>query len=355
MRPSPSSRRSWRRLLNWRASDSCTCASPRATSSSTTWGVRGSSGLGALQRLPAGGAERVALLRSGHEALERLLDEVVSAVAPARALAEPVAFLRERLDTRPFVPCELDLERRLFAAADPEPVRGIEVRGRPVHLPARITAPLPHDAASGVPATAPERLHASGGPAASPRAGARIRRARRSRRGRGRRGSGRRRAPRLLAALRGRGRSLGVGALVGGAALVLMLTLVPPATADGVPGAPMPSEPVSAEASGAGEAAATHPAVPHRTPRAPPTQRRRTRIGAGSPSPRGARPTRMPHPRPGGSSTAARSASRPWTSAASTTSRNRGRRSSRPTGSPCPRPETARRRRSPGSIPRRSR
>jgi hypothetical protein len=168
-----------------------------------------------------------------------------------------------RLGTRPFVPCELDVERRLFAAADPEPVRGIEVRGRSVHLPARITAPLPHDAASVVPATAPEPLRSSGGPLRRllalahgsdelvdrVAAAADVDRVDDVR-------------TRILAVLRGRGRSLGVGALVGGAALVLMLTLVPPATADGVPGAPMPSEPVSAEASGAGEAASNASGTP---------------------------------------------------------------------------------------------
>ncbi len=215
------------------------------------------SGLGALRRLPADGAERVALLRSGHEALASLLDEVASAVAPARALAEPVAFLRERLGTRPFVPCEIDVERRLFAAADPEPVRGIETRGHPAQLPARISATLPHEAAPVVPAPAPERLHASGGLlrrllalAHGPddlvdrvAAAADVDRVEVGRR-------------RILAAVRGRGRSLGVGALVGGAALVLMLTLVPPATAGDVAGAPMPSDPASTEVGGSGDATA---------------------------------------------------------------------------------------------------
>ena len=212
-------------------------------------------GLGALQRLPADGADRVALLRSGHEALAGLLDEVASAVVPARALHEPVAFLRERLGTRPFVPCEIDLERRLFAAADPEPVRGIEVRARPDHLPARIMGPLAHDTASGVPTPAPDPVHASGGllrrllaMAHGPddlldrvASAADVDRVEDGRR-------------RLLAVVRGRGRSLGVGALVGGAALVLMLTLVPPATADGVPDSPSPAPPGVSEASGSGDA-----------------------------------------------------------------------------------------------------
>ena len=135
-------------------------------------------GLGALRRLPADGAERVALLRSGHEALAGLLDEVASAVAPARALHEPVAFLRERLGTRPFVPCEIDLERRLFAAADPEPVRGIEVRARSV-APSRAH----HGAAAARhglrrAGAAPDAMHAPGGLLRRlARAGARPRRA----------------------------------------------------------------------------------------------------------------------------------------------------------------------------------
>jgi hypothetical protein len=314
-------------------------------------------GLGALQRLPTGGAKRVALLRSGHEALARLLDEVASAVVPARALAEPVALLHERLATRPFVPCELDLERGLFAAADPEPVPGIEARGRPLHLPARITAPLPHDTASAVPPAAPQRRHSSGGPLRRLLALAhgsdelvdRVAAAADA----DRVGDVRRR---ILAAVRGRGRSLGVGALVGGAALVLMLTLVPPATTDGVPDAPMPSESISAEAGGAGEAAARTSNSPASNGEgasdAAPADAERGGVAesAGSTSRRGCRIRRPPAP-----STAVRNASRPWTSAASTPSRNRGLRSKRPTGKPCPRPATVPRLPSRGSIPRRSR
>ena len=76
--------------------------------------------------------------------------------------------------------------------------------------------------------------------------------------------------------MRGRGRSLGVGALVGGAALVLMLTLVPPATADGVPDSPSPAPPGLSEASGSGDAASTHHAVRTRPIGADPASRRTT-------------------------------------------------------------------------------
>jgi eukaryotic-like serine/threonine-protein kinase len=192
-------------------------------------------GLGALRRLPADGFERVALSREGHAALAGFLEEVVAAVAPAGALSEVVAFLRERLDARPFEPCEAELERRLFAAAAPEPVRGLEARTRPARVPARITAPLADDE---VLAGAPAPQNPRGGAI-----GAGVRRvlalaqgpddlidrmaaaADVDRTDRGRR--------RLLAILRGRGRSLAFGGLVGGAMLVVLLTLVPPATADG--------------------------------------------------------------------------------------------------------------------------
>ena len=51
---------------------------------------------------------------------------------------------------------------------------------------------------------------------------------------------------RLLAILRGRGRSLAFGGLVGGGMLVVLLTLVPPATADGRSPAVAPAEPMAA-------------------------------------------------------------------------------------------------------------
>ena len=193
-RRSPSSRRSWRRSPSWRASGSCTCGSPRATSSSTTWGVRGSSGLGALRRLPADGAERVALLRSGHEALAGLLDEVASAVVPARALAR-TGRVPARAPRHAALRSVRDRRRTtLFAAADPEPVRGIEARARRCTSRAHRAAAAARDglrrAGAGARATGRVRRAA----AAPRRAGARPRRPRRPGRGGRRRGSGRRRS-----------------------------------------------------------------------------------------------------------------------------------------------------------------
>lgn len=194
-------------------------------------------GLGALRRLPADGFERVALARNGHAALARLVEEVAAAVTPAGALAEPLAFLRERLDARPFEPCEAELERRLFAAAAPEPVRGLEVRARPPRLPARITTPPAPDAVlTGPPASDDTRGGAIGSGFRRMLALAQgpddlvDRLAAAADRDPG--GPGRRR---LAAILRGRGRSLAFGGLVGGAMLVVLLTLVPPATAEGGP------------------------------------------------------------------------------------------------------------------------
>ncbi len=224
-------------------------------------------GLGALQRLPQHAPERVALLRSGHAALADLMEEVASAVMPARALADPIALLHERLAARPFLPCEGELERRLFAAATPEPVRGIEVRASPRRLPARVTAPLPHDAAfvDATAAPAPGRgvigeglrrmLALVQGPedlVDRVATAADVDRAERGRR-------------RLVAAARGRGRSLVFGGLIGGAALVAMLTLVPPATAEDVPApATSPSssarrESTPSDGSGPGAAASDAP------------------------------------------------------------------------------------------------
>ena len=286
-------------------------------------------GLGALQRLPQHAPERVALLRSGHAALADLMEEVASAVVPARALADPIALLHERLAARPFVPCEGELERRLFAAATPEPVRGIEVRASPRRLPARVTAPLPHDAAlvDATAAPAPGRgvigeglrrmLALVQGPedlVDRVATAADVDRAERGRR-------------RLVAAARGRGRSLVFGGLVGGAALVAMLTLVPPATAEDVP-------------------------ARRRRPRAPRAANRRRRTGADRAprlrtrrwsSPRGERvpssrrptrrrssPTRIPSRRLGDCSSTGRSASRRSISAASTRSPSPDRPSRHP-------------------------
>ena len=218
-------------------------------------------GLGALRRLPAEGSERVAPSRNGHAALAGFMEEIVAAVAPAGALSEPLAFLRERLDARPFETCESELERRVFAAAAPEPVRGLEARAAAPRLPARITAPPADDAVlADAPASHDPRGSAIGAGlrkmlalAQGPddvidrvAAAADVDRTDRGRR-------------RLLAILRGRGRSLAFGGLVGGAMLVVLLTLVPPATADGRSPAVAPAEATSTSPPADGAEAGTAP------------------------------------------------------------------------------------------------
>lgn len=192
-------------------------------------------GLGALRRLPERAhSERTALLREAHAALADLISEVAAAVRPAGALDGVVDVLRERLEARPFQSCETELERRLFELAPPEPIGGVDVRPRAAaRLPARVVAP-----------TAIEERDAGDDPMEAPSRGARrgfVRTvlelaqvpgdvAERF----GRDGDADRHGirGRLLELVARRRRSLTVGGLVGGSALVLLLTLVPPATAD---------------------------------------------------------------------------------------------------------------------------
>jgi eukaryotic-like serine/threonine-protein kinase len=200
-------------------------------------------GLGALRRLPghAHAAERIALLRTGHVAVAELLEDVAAAVRPAGVFDDAVDLIRGRLDARPFQPCETELERRLFAAAVPEPIAGVDVRLRAARLPARMSAPAPiapvrHDDEGlengGRPATRrPHWIRALLGLAQLPDdLGERVASAVDAVPGAGTRS-------RLGSAIRARSRTLTVGGLIGGGALVLMLTLVPPATAgDVLPG-----------------------------------------------------------------------------------------------------------------------
>jgi hypothetical protein len=187
-------------------------------------------GLGALRRLPDSGEARSALQRTGHEALADLIDEVASAVAPAGALESVTGFVRGRLASRPFQPCEEEVERHLFAAAAAEPVRGFLPRAAPRVTPSRAIPPAPRDAVSRPPHEPPRRE--SG-------AGASVRRALALLQGPDELLEQLAEAadlerPRLLRARirdavgRRRG-ALVVGGLVGGGALVLLLTMVPPA------------------------------------------------------------------------------------------------------------------------------
>lgn len=195
-------------------------------------------GLGALQRLPAEvhAGERTALLRTGHVALAELLEDVAAAVRPAGVFDDAIDLVRGRLDTRPFQACEAELERRLFAAAASEPIAGIDVPTRTLRLPARIVAPMavspPHDDEQRAERPVARRTHgirALLGLTQLPEdLGARVASAIDD-------VPGSRTRTRIASVIRARSRVLTVGGLIGGGALVLMLTLVPPATATDQP------------------------------------------------------------------------------------------------------------------------
>jgi eukaryotic-like serine/threonine-protein kinase len=210
-------------------------------------------GLGGLRRAPASAApgERIAQRRAGLGALAELIEHVAASVRPANALDGVVEFLRDRLDARPFLPFEAELERRLFAVAAPEPVGGVMARSVQPRLPGRVTAPheiTTTSAAGGADATsvsvttdAPRtRLRQIFALAELP-GGLTDRLADAAD---GDHVAGLRR--RMAGMLHRRGRSAAVGALLGGGALVLMLTLVPPATPDAErPSAGVMSDPVA--------------------------------------------------------------------------------------------------------------
>ena len=97
-------------------------------------------GLGALARLDAAAttSERVDLLRGGHAALVRLVDEVVAATRDPSAFADALRLARRSLDARPFVPADIELEQALFAAATPLPLPGVPSEVRPRAVPSRL-------------------------------------------------------------------------------------------------------------------------------------------------------------------------------------------------------------------------
>lgn len=204
-------------------------------------------GLGGLERLSASPHERTPLLRAGHVALADLVAEVVAATDRPEVFADVLELVQSRLTTRPFMPCEAELERALFAAADPAPVSGIAVAVPRKGLPSRVTAPLEamppadrsdrpldgdDDSATNPPLRSAIRtvLELAQWPAFLA-AGARSREDTEA--------TGARKAPAdvtksVRSELRRRRPALVVGSLVGGGALVLFLTLVPPTTGDAV-------------------------------------------------------------------------------------------------------------------------
>ncbi|NYG19848.1 hypothetical protein BJY17_000595 [Agromyces hippuratus] len=199
-------------------------------------------GLGGLERLPTAPHERNQLLRTGHVALADLVAEVVAATERPGAFAAVEEMMQARLTTRPFTPCDAELERALFAAAEPEAVRGIVIAAPRPGPPSRATAPLEvgpsvahgddaeHLGATEAPArrsfatlldlaqwpafVADGRRSVDGAPpSGSPDAPVGVRN-------------------RIRTMLRRRRPALIVGSLVGGGALVLLLTLVPPETSE---------------------------------------------------------------------------------------------------------------------------
>lgn len=202
-------------------------------------------GLGGLERLSVSPHERTPLLRAGHVALADLVAEVTAATERPEVFAEVLELVQSRLTTRPFMPCEAELERALFATAEPAPISGIAVAAPRKGLPTRVTAPLEarpladqrdgvndgdDGSASGPPMRSALRTmldlaqwpaFLAGGPRSSDDAEV----------------PGTRKAPADVTKsartmLRRRRPALVVGSLIGGGALVLLLTLVPPKAGD---------------------------------------------------------------------------------------------------------------------------
>ncbi|WP_353828048.1 hypothetical protein [Agromyces sp. SYSU T0242] len=194
-------------------------------------------GLGALERVdrevPVD--RRIERSRRAHTALTDLFVQVVGPARTSR-FAEVEALLREMSERRPFAPDHVAIERALFAAADPTPIR-VTRSGRPGAVPSRIdpsgnrTAGRRVAELAQMPATLADEL----GEAADGEAVARVRR-------------------RLTEWAAGRRPVLLVGGLAGAAALVLLLTMLPPAAAPATP-VPTPSTgeaPSDDEAGGVG-------------------------------------------------------------------------------------------------------
>lgn len=190
-------------------------------------------GLGALQRMPGHlhHGERTDLLRTGHEVLAELIGDVMLATRPAGVFDGALEIIRAALATRPFAPCEREVERALFKAASPTPIAGVAVRRRSAALPGRMTAPFTHEPSDAPVDPGPRRprrgvlstlAEIAQLPVPSAERVADL--------------ADRDHAATLVGRMRrrlaARRRAVLVGGVIGGAALVLMLTLVPPAPAD---------------------------------------------------------------------------------------------------------------------------
>lgn len=204
-------------------------------------------GLGGLERLSVSPQERTPLLRAGHVALAELVAEVVAATERPEVFADVLDLVESRLTMRPFAPCEAELERALFAAADPAPVRGIAAAA-PRGLPSRVTVPLE----LGTRADRRDGAYVGDdGGASDPPVRSAIRAVLDLAQwpaflADGRRSGDVAEAPEargappdvrkgVQAMLRRRRPALVVASLIGGGALVLLLTLVPPKSVDAAP------------------------------------------------------------------------------------------------------------------------
>ncbi|MFE6966221.1 hypothetical protein ACFVAJ_13985 [Agromyces sp. NPDC057679] len=198
-------------------------------------------GLGAIRRLDelSSAIERTELLRAGHAVLAELVAAVAEATRPVGSLDRAVSAIGDAAAARPFVRSEALLERTLFESAAASPLRGVRVTGRPGAIPARVADPR------GTAGPAGEPGHFDQGDTTPGRAAQRS-----PRRGLIGTLAALAQVPvdafehgasladvdpvpslasRLRRALFARRRTVLVAGLAGGAALVLLLTLVPPA------------------------------------------------------------------------------------------------------------------------------
>jgi hypothetical protein len=196
-------------------------------------------GLGALRRLDRldSAADRVAVSRAGHAVLLRLIEDAAAATTDRAAFDPLLAFVRSAVDARPFRRVESEIERALFAVAPALPVHEADVRSASAGAPSRVT--VVSDGTGSV----DERGHADRDFAVEAPAGARL----------GRLAAlaqlpptavddlaaaldadPRMRAIRRASAWARRRRpALVTGGFVGAAALVALLTAVPPSSAEG--------------------------------------------------------------------------------------------------------------------------
>lgn len=113
-------------------------------------------GLGALCRLDQldSASDRVAAARDGHAALLRLIEDAAAASTDRAAFDPLLAFARSAHDARPFRRVESEIERALFAIAPALPVQESEGRSAMIGPPSRVSM-LPDGTGAGC-----ERGHA---------------------------------------------------------------------------------------------------------------------------------------------------------------------------------------------------